>query len=712
MNKKLLSVLFISVVICLVVPTFSYAKITPGKIYEAEQSIVYRNVTVYAPAVASTDSGYIGVISTITVTIQSNGSGRVFVDTLPLTQVDMQGSARLAVKVATAIVENDDNPDVDPSDFDYFFVVRTEAPIIGGPSAGGIMTVATISLLESWDIDNKTVMTGMINPDGSIGPIGGIIQKIDAAASVGAKRFLIPKGQGTYTDMVTKTVTSNGWTRTITTPVTRNVAEYGMDNYDIEVVEVAEISEAVENFTGYRFEFEQYESEITTEDYIESMKPLATILLEQAKQEFNNAQEQFNNSNIPNSWPNFYRDDVEESLNSAKQKLDESENWFYIDIYYTSTSKSFQSLISSRFVDYVCDYFNADDENENTEFIEKLLNDTEMFYAEKNDLAKKAEVVGFISLQCVGAAQRRATEAKQYLDYAKNSYENNELISYYDVMDFLYNIAFTVERCNSIGWWINIGDYFIETGQISNSTLENLVLEYIGDAQQSVIYSDIILDQMGKTSMYLTNAEELLDSARNDLDLDYTAAALFEALEASVKANLAIETIGTEPIDKINMTKEKANNRITKSRKLGIEPVLAVSYYEYAESLANESSYETALIYYKYSSMIAGVLGFTNVTIGSSASKYVGVPDYKEITKNDKINLVEKEFIIRLLIGICGVIAGLGIGLMISVFFNDKKEVTNNDKIHHSMNNYHEKPHYFHKDETPKSIKDYYKRNK
>ena len=195
--KKFIVILAILALILAWSSPFVLADSNSGEIYEDEITISYRNVTVYAPAVASTDTGYVGVISTITVKIQSNGSGRVFVDTLPLTQVDMQGSARLAVKVASALVENDENCDIDPSTYDYFFVVRTSSPIIGGPSAGGIMTVATIALLENWDLSDKTVMTGMINPDGSIGPIGGITHKIDAANSVGANHFLIPSGQGT-----------------------------------------------------------------------------------------------------------------------------------------------------------------------------------------------------------------------------------------------------------------------------------------------------------------------------------------------------------------------------------------------------------------------------------------------------------------------------------------------------------------------------------
>ena len=112
MIKKAILIITITTLISPFLNLPSYATTIPGELYEGEASIFYRNVTVYAPAVASSQSGYVGVISTITVTVQNNGSGRVFVDTLPLTQVDMQGSARLAVKVASALVKNDVNSDI------------------------------------------------------------------------------------------------------------------------------------------------------------------------------------------------------------------------------------------------------------------------------------------------------------------------------------------------------------------------------------------------------------------------------------------------------------------------------------------------------------------------------------------------------------------------------------------------------------------------
>ena len=277
--------------------------LSAGVISEGNVSLEYRNVTVYAPAVSQTDTGYVGVISTITVSIQENGSGRVFVDTLPLTDVDMQGSARLAVKVASALVASDTRPHIKPQSCDFFFVVRTDSPMIGGPSAGAIMTVAVISLLENWTLDNKTVMTGMIDPDGSIGPIGGIPYKIDAAHSVGATHFLIPKGQMTYTETIIDTTSGDGWIQTTTRPITRNVSDYAQTNYGMDVHEVEDINDALLYFTGWNFPVTESPDKITTEDYITAMRPLATSLLNNAEESYQNASHLFNTTTIQNRYP-------------------------------------------------------------------------------------------------------------------------------------------------------------------------------------------------------------------------------------------------------------------------------------------------------------------------------------------------------------------------------------------------------------------------
>jgi len=649
-----------------------------GQIYEGELSLNYRNVTVYAPAVAKTDKGYVGVISTITVTIQNNGSGRVFVDTLPLTQIDMQGSARLAVKVASALVKGDN---ISTDDYDFFFVVRTSAPIIGGPSAGAIMTVAAIALLEEdWTINNRTVMTGMINPDGSIGPVGGIIQKIEAAYSVGTTRFLIPKGQGTYTEMVTETTAENGWRRTVTYPVTRDVAEYAMENYGVEVVEVEDINDAIHYFTGYNFSITSSDGNITTENYIDSMKPLASTLLDESGDLYENASDALNNTDIPNYYPNYYRNQITDILSNAADRLDESKEWFEQGLYYSSTSKSFQSLIDSRFVFYACEYFNSDDGDQ---YIISLLDEVTSFYEDESEEAKNAEINGTISLQCVGAAQKRASEADSYISDASDSYSRN------DNLGALYKIAFAMERSRSVGWWIDIASYFNETGEVNSTMLKNLALEYIEDAQQATVYSSVILQEIGTTSSYLSEAENLLDSARDDLEKDYPAAALFEALEALVKANLALELVSSGSEEKIDRARDSAGSSISESRNLGIEPVLAVSYYEYATSLANESKFDSALVYYKYSDIIAGAISFTNFSAGTSSSRYVGIPEMiTPVWGRDLFRY--SEYLIYM--AILGGVAGLGLGLIIgSLFLKRRKEEFYERWIPRSINDYYKK---------------------
>ena len=706
---KIYTILFIGILLgnTLYVTSSLALTITPGRIYESSAHFEYRNITVYAPAVGRTQNGYVGVISTITVTIQSNGSGQVFVDTLPLTQIDMQGSARLAVKVASALVASDKNSNINPYNYDYFFVIRTSSPVIGGPSAGGIMTAAVVSLLEGWTMDNKTVMTGMINPDGSIGPVGGITKKIDAAYSVGAKRFLVPEGQMLYTDRITETTTKNGWIQTITRTVTRNVSEYAMTHYGIEVKEVSDINDVLLYFTGHTFPVTPSEHSISTQEYIDSMKPLATNLLNEANQSYHNASEAFDSSSIPNYFPNYYKNQVTDFLNNAEKLLQEAKEWYNKQLYYTSTTQSFSSLIMSRFVTYACEYFNAEDKEA---YITRLLSDAHSLYENESSIAKKAEVKGAISLQCVGAAQTRATEAQEYISSAEDYHQRG------DDFTALYKLAFAIERSRSIGWWLGLTKYFNDTGTITSEQLKTLANDYIDDAQQSIIYSTVILQEMGTTSQLLSEANNLLDSARTDNDNGYPAAALFEALKALAKGNLALELVDANSQEKIQSkiarANESASASIRDSRLRGIEPVLAVSYYELAQSYVDDDV-ETALFYYKYSSLITGVLTFSGTPKGQTSSRYMGIPAIQNpAIQNPSINQG-----LMISISIIAAIGGILVGIAIARIFSKKEEkeeeeIYDMDLLPTSILDYRENtiPH----KETvnmPKNIYDYYNKN-
>ena len=65
---------------------------------------------------------------------------------------------------------------------------------IGGPSAGLSFTLGIINDFSSTDITGgkKIAITGTINPDGSVGDVGGVAQKAVAVTRAGAVAFLVP----------------------------------------------------------------------------------------------------------------------------------------------------------------------------------------------------------------------------------------------------------------------------------------------------------------------------------------------------------------------------------------------------------------------------------------------------------------------------------------------------------------------------------------
>ncbi len=81
---------------------------------------------------------------------------------------------------------------INPSQYEFSFDV---AGRIDGPSAGALMTTAVLAGLLGDQIDPNVTMTGTINPDGTLGPVGGIPHKIAGAAAAGKTTVLVPAGQ-------------------------------------------------------------------------------------------------------------------------------------------------------------------------------------------------------------------------------------------------------------------------------------------------------------------------------------------------------------------------------------------------------------------------------------------------------------------------------------------------------------------------------------
>ncbi len=63
---------------------------------------------------------------------------------------------------------------------------------IDGPSAGGVICLAILSALDGRPLPNDFAMTGTILPDGTIGVVGGVPEKMRAAARSGVRKIFIP----------------------------------------------------------------------------------------------------------------------------------------------------------------------------------------------------------------------------------------------------------------------------------------------------------------------------------------------------------------------------------------------------------------------------------------------------------------------------------------------------------------------------------------
>ena len=78
--------------------------------------------------------------------------------------------------------------------FDFPFEIDIKTGNVGGPSAGLMMALNVYNNLIPNDITNSLIIagTGTIEIDGSVGPVGGIRQKIIAAKRAGSELILVP----------------------------------------------------------------------------------------------------------------------------------------------------------------------------------------------------------------------------------------------------------------------------------------------------------------------------------------------------------------------------------------------------------------------------------------------------------------------------------------------------------------------------------------
>ena len=108
---------------------------------------------------------------------------QIYIQTTLIEHVEYEGEPMVGF-LATTVNER----------FDFPFEIDIKTGNVGGPSAGLMMALNVYNNLIPEDITNSKIIagTGTIEIDGSVGPVGGIKQKIIAAKRAGAELILVP----------------------------------------------------------------------------------------------------------------------------------------------------------------------------------------------------------------------------------------------------------------------------------------------------------------------------------------------------------------------------------------------------------------------------------------------------------------------------------------------------------------------------------------
>lgn len=196
-----------------------------------EPEATARTVEVNALAVSQGPDGFVGEMITDRITVGPSETGEMQVS---FAESEVSGigpslsaSGWTGVALASLLLG------IDPRQYEFKF--EPAGGYVDGNSSSGLYTVGVLAAILGEDIDADTAMTGGINPDGTIGPVGGIPHKVQGVADAGKTRVIIPAMQRFDTDL--------------NTGESVDLVELG-SALGVEVLPVSTVYEAYEILTG------------------------------------------------------------------------------------------------------------------------------------------------------------------------------------------------------------------------------------------------------------------------------------------------------------------------------------------------------------------------------------------------------------------------------------------------------------------------------
>ena len=557
-------------------------------------------VVMRAAAVAETAEGFVGSTASITITAASNGSGHVFLDTFPLAEIDMQGSARLATRVAAQLTGKD------LSQYDVFFVMRSGSRIIGGPSAGATLAVGAVAALNGWKVRPDVLMTGTIQPDGSVGPVGGIPEKAEAAAEDGVTRFLFPMGEETV-----------AFAREPMRPF--HLPTWCKEALSIECIPVSDVAQAVGLMTDHEIVRPPLRGNVTGETYRALLEEVSRSLVGNAEALLVEAREAV--EALPAGGA---RAALAPRLGAAEALLERARGASANGTHYTAASLSFQSAVEAR---GVRDAARAIASRDPTATALQAVEAARAEVARVRALVERFPGLTTTRFEALGAAQTRILEAEAHLHEAEDRQRAG------NGFDTISSAAWAYERAATAAFWLRIAEALPGGAPITRTGVAEAARETLTTSGEEVAYVGAVF-QTRRIGADLSSAQARLAEAEAAYERGYHSAAMFTAIEAGVRASVLLELTGYPggvPAAKYDQKRDEAARAIQAARERGVEPLLAQSQYEFGVSLepATPELARDKLVYLgmsRVSANLAGLGGTFDQPPHAVESRFVGLP--------------------------------------------------------------------------------------
>ncbi len=459
-----------------------------------------------------------------------DGSGRVFVETQPLSNLDTQISLRIAKTIACKTSE------VYCLNKDFIYSIKSNSPAIAGPSAGAAIALVTLASLENQRLDKDTVMTGTINSGGVIGVVGGVKEKIQAAAHAGLKTVLIPKGEANATDLI----------------------KLGND-LNVTVIEVDHIEKAYEIFTHSK----RSSTAVVINPVYEA------IMLELNKNICGRAAE-LNNQIEKYALTEDQETIKERGMNLSKQSEELADD----EKHYSSASRCFGANVQFREILIQVQNLTAIERN-------ALIEETEYKINQIEQDSNSTEIKTLGDLEATMIVRERLDDAQKNIEDAKQNNATRDL-------------AYGIERTYSAEAWRKFLGF--PSKEIDASKLEESCALKIAEVQEMYNYVAIYLPGILEDSKegidiakkYLTKKDYvscIFRAAKAQAEIDTAFGTIY--VEDSNIENLVLSKIAA------------AERAIGKQISQDSFPILGYSYYEYANTLKTTEKYN-ALLYAEY----------------------------------------------------------------------------------------------------------------